>query len=324
MKNDTDFCQFGLAVIETEARAIADLVPRVNQHFAQACRHLIACEGRIIVIGMGKSGHIGHKIAATLASTGSPAFFVHPAEASHGDMGMITTKDVVIAISNSGNTPEINVILPLIKRLAIPLISLTGNPDSALATHATVNIDVSVAQEACPLGLAPTASTTAALVMGDALAIAILEARGFTKEDFALAHPGGSLGRRLLLLIDDLMHTGDSIPKVSMGTPLSQALIEMTQKKMGMTCIVNEQNQLQGIFTDGDLRRSLDSSIDIHTTPIGELMTTDCKTIPPGLLAAEALTALEKYGITALAITDNDNRVLGIVHMHDFLHAGVV
>lgn len=319
-----NFCQSGLTVIEIEARAITRLTQCINQSFTNACQHLLACEGRIVVIGMGKSGHIGHKIASTFASTGSPAFFVHPAEASHGDMGMITAKDVVLAISNSGNTEEINVILPLIKRLGIPLISLTGNPTSTLATYATINLDVSVDQEACPLGLAPTASTTAALVMGDALAIALLEARGFTLEDFALAHPGGSLGRRLLLRIEDIMHTGDRIPTVHALTPLSHALIEVTQKKLGMTCIVDQHNQLQGIFTDGDLRRLLDHNIDIHTTPIGEVMTTQCKTIPPDMLAAEALSILERYQITSLVVVNPQQQVLGVVHMHDLIQAQVV
>ncbi|NKB47379.1 MAG: KpsF/GutQ family sugar-phosphate isomerase [Legionellales bacterium] len=319
-----NFCHSGLTVIEVEARALTRLTSRIDQSFAQACQHLLTCEGRIVVIGMGKSGHIGHKIAATLASTGSPAFFVHPAEACHGDMGMITNKDAVLAISNSGNTEEINIILPLIKRLAIPLISLTGNPKSTLAAHATVNLDVSVDQEACPLGLAPTASTTAALAMGDALAIAMLEARGFTAEDFALAHPGGSLGRRLLLRVEDVMHTGDRIPTAYPTTSLSQTLLEVTQKKLGMTCIVDQNQQLQGIFTDGDLRRALDRNIDIHTTTVGEVMTVGGKTISPNMLAAEALSIIEQHQITALIVTDPQQHVLGVIHLHDLIQAQVV
>lgn len=324
MQKTHDFCQLGTAVIAKESAAIATLAARIDVNFSKACHYLLNCQGRIVVIGMGKSGHIGHKIAATFASTGSPAFFVHPGEASHGDMGMITANDVVLAISYSGKTDEIITILPLIKRLGIPLISLTGAPESLLAKTATINIDVSVEEEACPLNLAPTASTTAALVMGDALAIALLEARGFTAEDFARAHPGGHLGRRLLLRIDELMHTGNAIPVVKEDTVLSQALIEVTQKKLGMTCVVCPNNRLSGIFTDGDLRRAIDASVDIHKTPIREVMTTNCKTVANGLLAVEALHIMENYKITALIVTDNDKQINGVVHMHDLLQAGVV
>ncbi len=324
MELPKNLCHLGLAVIETEARMISDLSSRINENFVIACEHLLACEGRIVVIGMGKSGHIGGKIAATLASTGSPAFFVHPGEASHGDMGMITKKDVVIALSNSGETPEIMTILPLIKRLGVALISLTGNPQSTLAMAATVNLDVSVSEEACPLGLAPTSSTTATLVMGDALAIALLDARGFTANDFALSHPGGSLGRRLLLHIDDIMHTGDSIPIINEQTTLSEALVEMTQKGFGMTAIVDSQGHLAGIFTDGDVRRAVDKGVDFHTTPINQLMTKNCKTIKPGLLAAEALKMMETFKITSLLVTNEAQAPIGVVHMHDLLRAGVV
>lgn len=318
------FCHLGLAVIETEAAAITALSTRIDENFSKACEYLLSCEGRIVVIGMGKSGHIGGKIAATLASTGSPAFFVHPGEASHGDLGMITTKDVVIALSNSGETTEMLTILPLIKRLGIALIALTGNPQSSLAQAATINLDVSVDKEACPLGLAPTASTTASLVMGDALAIALLEARGFTAEDFALAHPGGSLGRRLLLKIHDLMQIGDRIPKVSETAALTTALMEMTQKGLGMTAIVDVNNKLIGVYTDGDLRRTLDANLNIQTTQIGHVMTRNCKTISPDLLAVEALQMMQSYKITSLLITDNDNTLIGVIHLHDLLRAGVV
>lgn len=321
--SDEKFRALGRAVLETEAKAVNDLLERIDQTFANACRLLLACEGRIVVLGMGKSGHIGNKIAATLASTGSPAFFVHPGEASHGDLGMITPKDVVLALSNSGETEELLVILPMLKRLSIPLIALTGNPNSTLAKAANVHLNVSVYQEACPLGLAPTASTTAALAMGDALAVALLEARGFTAEDFALAHPSGSLGRRLLLRVDDIMRSGDAIPMVNRHTKLSNTLVEMSQKGMGITTVTNEKRQLIGVFTDGDLRRAIDSGADIHTTPIEKVMTPKCKTIPLGILAAEALGIMETYKITALFIVNEDNVPIGAVHMHDLLRAGV-
>ena len=322
--HDHKFCQLGLAVIETEAEAINALKNRINENFDLACHQLLHCQGRVVVIGMGKSGHIGGKIAATLASTGTPAFFVHPGEASHGDLGMITTKDVVIAISYSGETAEIVTLLPLIKRLSIPLISLTGNAKSTLARNATVNIDISVAKEACPLGLAPTSSTTAALVMGDALAIALLEARGFTAEDFAFSHPGGLLGRRLLLLTDDVMRTGSGIPAVSVTAALNEALVEMTEKRLGMTTVIDAAGKLVGIFTDGDLRRVLDAGLDVHTTNISDVMTKNCKTIAPGLLAAEAMQLMEAHKITALLVVDAEQIPVGVVHLHDLLSASVV
>lgn len=324
MKNNKDFCALGLAVVETEAQAIAQLSQRINQNFQKACEYLLNCQGRIVVMGIGKSGHIGSKIAATLASTGSPAFFVHPGEASHGDMGMITSQDVVLAISNSGVTEELITLLPLIKRLNIPLIAMTGNTNSEISQTATVSLDISVEREACPLGLAPTSSTTAALVMGDALAIALLEARGFTAEDFALSHPGGSLGRKLLLHIDDLMVTGDAIPIVSEHVTLSEALIEVTQKKLGMTSVVGSDGKLIGVFTDGDLRRSLDKNVDIHTLPIHQAMTRDPKTIAQGALAAEALNIMETYKITSLMIVDQEQRPSGVIHLHALIEAGVV
>lgn len=323
LHSNEKFCELGRAVIRIEAKAVSDLESRINDQFAQACRILLACEGRIVVLGMGKSGHVGNKIAATLASTGSPAFFVHPGEASHGDLGMITAKDVVLALSHSGETTEIMVILPLIKRLGVPLIAFTGNAKSSLAQTANINIDVSIEQEACPLGLAPTSSTTVMLAMGDALAIALLEARGFTTEDFALTHPNGTLGRRLLLRVSDIMRTGDKIPCVTAGTKLSAALLEISRKGMGMTTVLNQDNQLIGIFTDGDLRRAFDKGYDVHTVPIDNVMTTGCKTISADMLAVEALNIMETHKITSLLIVDNKNIPTGALHMHDLLQAGV-
>ena len=314
----------GLAVINTELEGISALKNRIDDSFVQACQHLLHCEGRIVVIGMGKSGHIGGKIAATLASTGSPAFFVHPGEASHGDLGMITDKDVVIALSNSGETGEILTILPIIKRLGVPLIALTGKPHSALAESANVHIDVSVEKEACPLGLAPTSSTTTALVMGDALAIALLEARGFTAEDFALSHPGGNLGRRLLLHVSDIMHTGDSIPCVNEDALIATALVEMTAKGLGMTAVMDKNNLIVGIFTDGDLRRVLAQTLDVHTTKLADFMTKNCKTGHAEMLAAEVLELMQRHKINALLITNNDQQLVGAINMHDLLRAGVV
>lgn len=322
--NEKKLQQLGVAVIETEAEAISALTQRIDANFATACRHMLECEGRIVVVGMGKSGHIGGKIAATLASTGSPAFFVHPGEASHGDLGMITAKDMVLALSNSGETDEIRTILPIIKRLNIPLISMTGNPDSSLAQAASVNIDVSVEREACPLGLAPTSSTTAALVMGDALAISLLEARGFTPEDFARSHPAGALGRRLLLHVGDIMHTGDAVPQVSESTLLSDALLEMTGKSLGMTGVTDSDNRVIGIFTDGDLRRTLDHGIDVHQASISEAMTKECKTVVADMLAAEALQIMDSKKISALLVVDENQHLVGALNMHDMLRAGVV
>ena len=316
--------ELGTAVIETEASAVVDLKPRIDHKFAAACKFILDCQGRTVVIGMGKSGHIGNKIAATLASTGSPAFFVHPGEASHGDLGMITDQDVVIAISNSGETDEILTLLPVIRRLGVPLIAMTGSPDSTLAREATVNIDVSVGSEACPLGLAPTSSTTATLVMGDAIAIALLEARGFNHEDFAKSHPAGALGRKLLLHVSDIMHTGERIPRVNVDTLLSKALVEMTSKGLGVTAILDDDRKLAGVFTDGDLRRTLDKNIDIHTTPVKDVMTANCKTISKDKLAAEALAVMEAHKINALLITNNENELIGVINMHDLLRARVV
>jgi arabinose-5-phosphate isomerase len=323
--NDTKLQELALAVIETEAQAITALADEIKQpSFIQACRLMLACKGRVVVTGMGKSGHIAGKIAATLASTGTPAFFVHPGEASHGDLGMITAADVVLALSNSGETAEIITILPIIKRLNVPLIAMTGNPGSTLSAAAAANINVRVEREACPLGLAPTASTTAALAMGDALAVALLESRGFTEEDFARSHPGGALGRRLLLLIDELMHTGAAIPQVDLETPITTALMEMTRKGLGMTAIVDKQGKLAGIFTDGDLRRLIDHKVDLHTALVKDVMTATCKSIHPGMLAAEALQIMDNTKINALPVVNRDNELVGALNMHDLLRAGVV
>lgn len=318
------FCRLGLAVVETEAQAVASLKERIDKNFANACSYLLTCIGRIVVIGMGKSGHIGRKISATLASTGSPAFFVHPGEASHGDMGMVTKRDAVIAISHSGETKEVLTILPLIKRLGIPLISLTGNLNSTLAKKSDVVLDTSIHKEACPLGLAPTSSTTVTLVMGDALSIALLEARGFTKDDFARSHPGGSLGRRLLLHVGDVMRTDDAIPQVSEAASLKQALMEMTEKGLGITAAVDASGKIKGVFTDGDLRRTLEQGIPILGTSLKEVMTKDCKTLPADRLAAEAVQMMEKHKITALLVVDDNDHVIGALNMHDLLRAGVL
>ncbi len=315
--------ELGKAVIDTEIEAITTLKSRIDQRFADACEFILNCKGRTIVIGMGKSGHIGNKIAATLASTGTPAFFVHPGEANHGDMGMITTRDVVIAISNSGETPEILSILPILLRQKIPLISLCGKLKSTIAKAASINLDTSVQKEACPLGLAPTASTTATLVMGDALAIALLECRGFTADDFARFHPGGSLGRRLLLRINDIMHKDDKIPLVKSDVNLQQALFEITHKRFGTTGIVNAAGQLIGVYTDGDLRRTLEQESNPLTMPIDQLMTRNCRIIQANMIAAEALRIMEEHKITSLFVTDSTQKPIGIVHMHDLLIAGV-
>lgn len=312
-----------LRTISMEQQAISALKARINEDFSKACELLLNCQGRVIVTGMGKSGHIGNKLAATLASTGTPAFFVHPGEASHGDMGMITADDVVIALSNSGSTAEIVTLLPLIKRLGISLISMTGAADSTLAQAADVNLDVGVETEACPLGLAPTSSTTVCLVMGDALAIALLEARGFSAEDFAFSHPGGALGRRLLLKVDSLMHTGEAIPKVKAKVSLKEALFVMTSKGLGLTTVIDDNNKLQGVFTDGDLRRALDKDIDLHNSCVRDYMSLTPQTIAAHLLAAEALKQMEDSQVSALIVVDASKQILGVIHLHDLLKAGV-
>lgn len=317
------FSKLGLAVIETEAQAVFGLLQRIDNQFEMACELLLACQGRVVVTGMGKSGHIGKKIAATFSSTGTPAFFMHPGEANHGDLGMITRQDVVLAISNSGNTGEIITLLPLLKRLEVPLIALSGNPESTLAKVANVNLDVSIDHEACPLGLAPTTSTTVSLVMGDALAIALLQVRGFSAEDFALSHPGGSLGKRLLLRIDELCHRGEHLPIASEDATVREALLEVTAKKLGMTCVVDRQGTLTGVYTDGDIRRTLTNQYDINTTPLKQVMTKNGRTIAPGTLAAEALALMQKHSITSLVIIDEDKRPSAVLHLHDLLRAGV-
>ncbi len=322
--SDSSLRASGVAVIETEARALTALAARVDRSFADACRLLLQCEGRVVVTGMGKSGHVGRKIAATLASAGTPSFFMHPGEASHGDLGMITAHDVVLAISNSGGTSEIVTILPLIKRLGVPLITLTGDKQSRMAEVADVNIDVGVENEACPLGLAPTASTTATLAMGDAIAIALLEARGFSAEDFARSHPGGRLGRRLLLHVSDIMHTGDDMPTVALDVPVSKALMEMTRKGLGTAAIVDGDLKVLGIYTDGDLRRTLDRELDVHKAKISEVMTAQCVTVTSNMLAAEGLKIMEDQEINSLLVVDGEHRLVGVLSMHDLLHAGVI
>jgi len=317
-------CDLGRAVVRTEADAIAGLAERIDGAFAEACGLMLGCRGRVVVLGMGKSGHIGGKIAATLASTGTPAFFVHPGEAGHGDLGMVVAGDVVMALSNSGETDEILTLLPLFKRQRIPLIALTGRDRSSLATAADVHIDVGVSEEACPLGLAPTASTATALAMGDALAIALLEQRGFTAEDFARSHPSGRLGRRLLLHVGDIMVTGDRVPRVAPEASFRDALIEMTNKGLGMTAIVDGADRIAGIFTDGDLRRTLDQRRDLHTLTIGEVMTPGSVTVGGDLLAAEAVALMEDRRINALLVVDDDERLCGALNMHTLLRAGVV
>lgn len=319
----TNFTDSALHTIDIEIDAIKALKPRVDASFSKACELMLHCKGRVVVTGMGKSGHIGHKIAATLASTGTPAFFVHPGEASHGDLGMITSQDVVLALSNSGTTAEVLTIVPLIKRMGAQLISMTGNPNSALAQASEAHLDASVSREACPHDLAPTSSTTVCLVLGDALAVSLLEARGFTAEDFAFSHPGGALGRKLLLKVSDIMSKGAEIPFVYDDALTKEALYEMSAKGLGMTTILNQDGSLLGIFTDGDLRRCLDMEHDLKTTPITQLMTSKCKTIGPDLLAVEALNMMEKSTITSLVVTDKNRKPVGVIHMHQILKAGV-
>jgi arabinose-5-phosphate isomerase len=319
--------EYAREVLALEASAVAALAERVDEAFARACDVILACtqrKGRVVVVGIGKSGHVGGKIAATLASTGTPAFFVHPGEASHGDLGMITPDDVVLAISNSGETAEILTILPIIKRMGVKLIAFTGNTDSSLSKHADAAVNVSVEKEACPLNLSPTASTTAALAMGDALAVALLKVRNFTREDFARSHPGGRLGRRLLLYVEDIMHTGERIPQVSDQASLREALMEMTSKGLGMTAVVDKDNRLVGIYTDGDLRRTLNQEIDVYKVNVADVMNRKPKTIGPGNLAEETVHMMRQLRINGLYVVDNSNQVLGALNMHDLLKAGIV
>jgi len=309
--------------IEIEAQAVSALIDRLDVQFEAACQMILAATGRVIVTGMGKSGHIARKIAATLASTGTPAHFVHPGEASHGDMGMITIDDVVIALSNSGTSNEIITLLPLLKRLNVGLISMTGNPDSTLGQASDVHLDTGVDKEACPLDLAPTSSTTASLVMGDALAIALLEARGFTAEDFAFSHPGGALGRKLLLKVSDVMHRDQQIPRVYADTPLSEALLEINGKGLGMTTVIDQTDALVGVFTDGDLRRAIDARLDIGDTRIADVMTVAPKSVTEGMLAAEALRIMDENRITSLVVFSDDDKLVGVVHLMNLLRAGI-
>jgi arabinose-5-phosphate isomerase len=324
------YLALGIAVLKAEAEAVSALIDRLDSRFEQACELILSCKGRIVVTGMGKSGHISNKIAATLASTGSPAFFMHPGEASHGDLGMITKHDLVIALSNSGETNEITLLLPMLKRIGISLIALTGRPQSTLATTADIHLDVSVSQEACPLGLAPTSSTTASLAMGDALAVTVLQARGFTEEDFAMSHPGGNLGRRLLLRVSDIMHTGDQIPLVNADSSLKQTLLEMTRKGLGMAGVIDSKSLdqkhhvLVGIYTDGDLRRTFEQMPNIETASVKDYMTPNCITIQAHSIASEALKVMQDHKINALMVVDENNIIQGALNMHDLLRAGIV
>lgn len=318
-----DFAQVGKQVLLTEREGLEQLDQYINDDFNRACEMMFDCRGKIVVMGMGKSGHVGHKMAATFASTGTSAFFVHPAEASHGDLGMVSAQDVVIMISNSGESYEILALIPVLKRLNIRLICLTANPDSSMGKAADVHVCVKVPKEACPLGLAPTTSTTAVMVMGDALAVALLEARGFTVEDFALSHPGGALGRKLLLRVSDIMHTGSEIPQVSRDASLRDALLEITRKNLGMTVITDDLMKIEGIFTDGDLRRIFDMGVNVNEAKITDVMTPGGIRVRPSLLAVDALNLMQDKNITCVMVADGD-RLLGVIHMHDMLRAGVI
>ncbi len=322
--SDVDFTNIAKWVIQMEGQSILALLPRLDKDFQAACRYCLTCSGRIIVLGMGKSGHIGRKIAATLSSTGSPALFIHAAEALHGDFGMITKSDVVLAISNSGETKEIIQLIPLIKRLGITLISLTGSPKSTLATQSNINLDISVEEEACSLGLAPTASTATTLAMGDALAVALLTAKGFSKEDFAFSHPGGSLGKKLLLKVEDLMVTGHRIPIIQEQATFKEALLEMTVKSLGMTAIVDNNQKYIGLFTDGDLRRVLDKGLFSPEAPVAKLMTVGGITAQPDWLAQEALRIMELKKINGMFVLCPEQKIIGAFNVHDLLRAGIL
>lgn len=323
-KKEPSFREHGRDVVALEAKAVAALADRIDEGFVRACELILECKGRVIIVGVGKSGHIGGKIAATLASTGTPAFFVHPGEASHGDLGMITPEDIVLAISNSGESKEILTILPIIKRMGVKLIALTGNTSSSLTRQADASLDVSVEKEACPMNLSPTASTTAALAMGDAIAVALLRSRNFTREDFASFHPGGLLGRRLLIYVEDIMHTGEQIPLVTHDASLQNALLEMTSKGLGMTGVVDNQGCLCGIYTDGDLRRTLNQGVDVYKAKISDVMTHDPTTIGAGRLAHEAVQLIRQHNFNGLYVVDSDNHVLGALNMQVLLRAGIV
>lgn len=320
----TDYLASARHTLKLEIEALQEVLTQLDQDFIAACELILNCQGRIIVTGMGKSGHIGHKIAATLASTGTPSFFMHPGEASHGDLGMVTRSDLVLALSNSGETHEVTSLLPLLKRLGIPIVGLTGAPQSTLAQEANVHLNASVSREACPLNLAPTSSTTAALALGDALAIALLEARGFGADDFAMSHPGGSLGRKLLLRVSDIMHSEEALPAVLNTANLREALLEMTEKGLGFTCIIDDQQKLLGVYTDGDLRRTLDQELDLRDLKVADVMTKGSKKILADALAAEAVLLMEENKISALPVVDAQQRVIGALNMHDLLKAGVI
>lgn len=320
----TDYLASARRTLKLEIEALQEILAQINQDFIAACELMLSCQGRIIVTGMGKSGHIGHKIAATLASTGTPSFFMHPGEASHGDLGMVTRSDLVLALSNSGETHEVTSLLPLLKRLGIPIISLTGAPQSTLAQEANLHLNASISREACPLNLAPTSSTTATLALGDALAIALLEARGFGPDDFALSHPGGSLGRKLLLRVSDIMHSEKALPAILNTASLREALLEMTEKGLGFTCIVDQQQKLLGVYTDGDLRRTLDQDLDLRNLKVADVMTKSSIHIQAEMLAAEAVLLMEKNKISALPVLNTKQQVIGALNMHDLLKAGVI
>ncbi len=313
-----------LKVLAIEKEAIAQLEQYIDDAFVQACELILACKGKVVVCGMGKSGHIGHKISATLASTGTPAFFMHPGEANHGDLGMLTEQDILLCISNSGETGELLALIPVVKRLGVPIIAMTANASSTLGQYADVNLCIKVPKEACSLGLAPTSSTTATLVMGDALAVALLDARGFTSDDFAMSHPGGALGRKLLLKLADIMLTGDKLPLVLPEQTLSEVLLEISRKALGMAGIVDSSGKLLGIFTDGDLRRVLDDRIDIHKTQIQQIMTANCITATQSMLAAEVLALMQKHKINSLFVTDANNQPVGAINMQLLLQAGII
>lgn len=321
---DNDFTSEGRKVLQLEAEAVSALADRLAESFAGACRQILACQGRVVVVGMGKSGHIGSKIAATLASTGTPSFFVHPGEASHGDLGMITPDDLVIAISNSGQTPEILSILPMIKRLAVPLVSMTGSSDNPLCKQSDYCLDIGVEKEACPHNLAPTASTTAALAMGDALAVALLKARNFSASDFARSHPGGALGRRLLLYVRDIMQSGSHIPLVNIDDSLQLALLEMSSKGLGMTGVIDDDGKLVGIFTDGDLRRTLNKGVDLYSAKVDEVMTANPAVTREDCLAADVVNLLQRLSINSILAVDENHRPVGALNMHDLLRAGLL
>ncbi len=322
--DDASLIASGQRVIEIERDALATVGGRIGEEFARACQMILGSRGRVVATGMGKSGHIARKIAATLASTGTPAFFVHPGEAGHGDLGMITEADVVLALSYSGESDEVLMLLPVLKRQGNHVIAMTGRPQSSLARAADVHLDVSVAHEACPLALAPTSSTTASLAIGDALAVALLDARGFTADDFARSHPAGSLGRRLLLHITDVMHSGDELPRVHDDASLSEALVEMSRKRLGMTAVVDHEGHLVGLFTDGDLRRALDSELDVRSARIADVMTRQPRTIGADQLAVEAARLMETHKINGLIVVDGDQRAVGALNIHDLLRAKVV